>query len=276
MHSVLIAFAATGLASVAQAFTKPGASTWGPLLTPDLSTPVTAGETFKITWDPETHPTDGVTVSLVLCHGPSSNCVPSDTAIVEGLPASQKSYQWSVPSDLAPGKQATDTGYGMLIIVDGTGEFQYSTQFSVLAGKGASSGSSSSGSGKPTVTASSTATDSAGNTILGPPAQQTGATSIADANPYNTTFSSGWWSTISPSGTVYSGTIPLTTYGGGSTLTTQTGSVVPAGTTIPATGVSTTATGAGVTAPTFTGAADRLGLNAASLAVAGVMALFAL
>lgn len=38
MHSVLIALAATGLASVAHAFTKPGASTWGPLLTPDLST----------------------------------------------------------------------------------------------------------------------------------------------------------------------------------------------------------------------------------------------
>lgn len=236
---------------------------------------MTAGETFEVTWDPESHKTDGVTVSLVLCHGPSTNCVPSDTAIVEGLPAAQKSYQWSVPSDLAPGKQATDTGYGMLIIVDGTGEFQYSTQFSVLAGKGASSGSSSSASGKPTSTV--TASSSGGSIILGPPAQTAGATSVTFATSYNGTLSSGWWSTISPSGTVYSGGVPVTTFGGGSTLTTQTGSAsVPAGTTVPATGVSTTATGAGVTAPTFTGAADRLGLNAAGFAVAGVVAMFAL
>lgn len=77
-----------------------------------------------MTWDPEDHPTDGVTVSLVLCTGPSSNCVPADTAIASGIPAAQKSYDWKVPCDLAPGQQNTATGYGMLIIVDGTGEFQ--------------------------------------------------------------------------------------------------------------------------------------------------------
>jgi hypothetical protein len=85
---------------------------------------VTQGEPFTVTWDPESHPTDGVTVSLVLCHGPGSNCVLSDTAIAEGIPAGQKSYDWNVPCDLAPGVQSTSTGYGMLIIVDGTGEFQ--------------------------------------------------------------------------------------------------------------------------------------------------------
>ena len=122
MHSILLLAAA--LATSAVAYTKPGANTWGPLLTPDLSNSVTQGQEFTVTWDPESHPTDGVTVSLVLCHGPSSNCVPSDDAIASGIPASQKSFKWEVPCDLSVGTQGTDTGYGMLIIVDGTGEFQ--------------------------------------------------------------------------------------------------------------------------------------------------------
>lgn len=141
MHSSILV--AAGLAAVAQAFTQPGAQTWGPLLTPDTThvcglhidlwrqktnsgptQAVTQGKDFTITWDPEDHPTDGVTVSLVLCHGPGSNCVLSDSAIASGLPADQKSYDWSVPCDLAPGTASTSTGYGMLIIVDGTGEFQ--------------------------------------------------------------------------------------------------------------------------------------------------------
>jgi hypothetical protein len=50
--------------------------------------------------------------------------VPADTAIASGLPASQKSFDWSVPCGLAVGTQNTDSGYGMLIIVDGTGEYQ--------------------------------------------------------------------------------------------------------------------------------------------------------
>lgn len=113
-----------GLAAFAQAFTQPTAATWGPLLTPDLTSPVTQGQTFTVTWDPQSHPTDGVTVSLVLCHGPSTNCVTSSSAIVEGVPAGQKSYSWTVPCDLAAGQQSTETGYGMLIIVDGSGEYQ--------------------------------------------------------------------------------------------------------------------------------------------------------
>jgi hypothetical protein len=95
-----------------------------PKLTSLTFQPVTQGKDFSVTWDPASHPTDGVTVSLVLCHGPGSNCVLADSAIAEGIPAAQKSFDWKVPCDLAPGTQSTATGYGMLIIVDGTGEFQ--------------------------------------------------------------------------------------------------------------------------------------------------------
>ncbi|RMD43152.1 hypothetical protein DV735_g1887, partial [Chaetothyriales sp. CBS 134920] len=121
------------LASLAHAFTQPTTPSWGPLLTPDVNSPVTQGETYTITWDPESRPTDGVTVSLVLCSGPSTNCVTAPSAIVEGIPAAAKSYSWAVPCSLSPGTASTETGHGLLVIVDGTGEFQYSTQFSVLA-----------------------------------------------------------------------------------------------------------------------------------------------
>ena len=136
-------FIAGGLVAAVQAFTPPTTASWGPLTKPDLSSPVTQGETYEVTWDPESHPTDGVTVSLVLCRGPSSNCVPDSTALMEGVPAAAKSISWTVACDLPAGTQATDSGYGMLIIVDGTGEFQYSTQFSVLASDNCGSTSSS-------------------------------------------------------------------------------------------------------------------------------------
>lgn len=132
-------FLLSGLLSLANAFTQPQSSpTWGALLAPDSSNPVTRGQDFVITWDPNyggvTRPVDGVTVSLVLCRGNSNNCALGQTAIVEGIPAGDKQYTWSVPCDLPAGEANTDTGNGMLIIVDGTGEFQYSMQFSVLAG----------------------------------------------------------------------------------------------------------------------------------------------
>lgn len=116
--------AAAGLFAVAQAYTQPvQPPTYGSLLTPDVNNPVTTGQDYTITWSPK-QPADGVTVSLVLCNGPSSNCVLQPNAIVEKIPAAQGSYKWSVPCSLPSGVQATATGYGMLIIVDGTGEFQ--------------------------------------------------------------------------------------------------------------------------------------------------------
>lgn len=115
---------AAGLVAIAQAFTPPvQPPSYGALLTPNTQSPVTTGQTFQVTWDPLT-PTDGVTVSLVLCNGPSTNCVLQNTAIASGIPAAQASYSWSVPCSLPAGVQDTATGYGMLIIVDGTGQFQ--------------------------------------------------------------------------------------------------------------------------------------------------------
>jgi len=284
MHSAL--FFAAGLATLAQAFTQPGAHTWGPLLAPDTSSSVTQGKDFTVTWDPESHPTDGVTVSLVLCHGPGSNCVLSGSAIAEGLPASQKSFDWKVPCDLAPGVQSTSTGYGMLIIVDGTGEFQYSTQFSVLASS-ACSGSSGAPSGLSSVLSSvsgtATITASGGSSIvLGPPAYQTGSQGSSSWGNWSTaaapTGSSTW--TDLPGTTVIvstSGSMTYTYYGGSTTATGVSTAVVGATTfsTVPA---STTVAGASTTGPatpTFTGGVAQLGSSIAGIVVAGAVAVLA-
>lgn len=137
-------FLLSGIAALANAYTKPqDTPTWGALLLPNVDTPVTRGKPFDITWDPKygdpNRPIiDGQTVSLVLCRGDSKSCNPDATAIVEGVPVRGTNgdfkWTWNVPCDLRAGVKDTATGTGMLIIVDQTGEFQYSTQFSVEQG----------------------------------------------------------------------------------------------------------------------------------------------
>lgn len=73
------------------------------------------------TWDPTTPGT----VTLVLLKGPATDAVPQ-YAIVEKTP-NDGSYQWSPSTDLAPG----DTGYGIQLIDDATGQYQYTTQFGI-------------------------------------------------------------------------------------------------------------------------------------------------
>ncbi|KIW90738.1 uncharacterized protein Z519_08521 [Cladophialophora bantiana CBS 173.52] len=281
MPSLVASLLAAGLATLAQAYTAPGEQTWGPLLTPDLSNPVTQGEDFTVTWDPEDHPTDGVTVSLVLCHGPSTNCVLQDTAIASGIPAAQKSFDWKVPCDLAPGTKNTDTGYGMLIIVDGTGEFQYSTQFSCLKSDSCSSSSSSSPvlSFSASTSVSGTSTVSGGSIILGPPAYQTGTNTWGSSG--NSTWAttatktgSSWATATASSGSfTYSGgysTLPGTTVIASSTLATATAATTAAGQS------SGAASAPAASASTFAGGAGQVGYSAAGLVIAGAVAVLAL
>ncbi|KAK4901299.1 hypothetical protein LTR27_001857 [Elasticomyces elasticus] len=105
------------------AYTKPvGSEPEGnPIYQPGLNSIVPAGENFTVTWDPTT---DG-TVTLVLLKGPAANAVPQ-YAIVEKIENSG-SYVWTVSTDLAPG----ETGYGLQLIDDKTGAYQYTTQFGV-------------------------------------------------------------------------------------------------------------------------------------------------
>ncbi|KAK4934494.1 hypothetical protein LTR10_024256 [Elasticomyces elasticus] len=281
--------AAAGLASFAQAYTAPGAQTWGPLLTPDTSDPVTQGQTALVTWDPESHPTDGVTVSLVLCHGPSTNCVDSPTAIASGIPAAQKSYSWNVPCDLAAGTQNTDTGYGMLIIVDGTGEFQFSTQFSVLANSSCSGGSGGSSSSSSSASASSSSASVVSSTTTAPVSSSTVSTSSGSSWGSSTSRNHSQSSTsVNSSGSASATTNTSSSAASGSSATSTPASstVVVSGTstyTVVASGTTTFASASPMSATssaaqsTFTGgAAPQAGLSGAGLVIAGAFAVLAI
>lgn len=92
-------------------------------ITPDTSQIVPAGKPFEITWQPTTTNT----VSLVLLKGPAINVIPQ-YAIVEGIPNTGK-FTWTPDTGLEA--TASNTGYGIQIIDDVNGQYQYSTQFGI-------------------------------------------------------------------------------------------------------------------------------------------------
>ncbi|KAJ5122024.1 hypothetical protein N7526_008961 [Penicillium atrosanguineum] len=127
VFSALMAFAA--------AYTQPDynkAPQGNPIYTPSLQEQVPKGAPFQITWDNNL----GSKVSLVLLRGPSTNVVPLET-IVENID-NTGSYTWTPSASL----EVDTTHYGILLVVEGTGAYQWSTQFGISAGAVVSSSSS--------------------------------------------------------------------------------------------------------------------------------------
>jgi hypothetical protein len=93
-------------------------------ITRPLNEIVPACKAFTISWQPTT----SNSVSLVLLRGPSTNVLPIAT-IVTGIPNSG-SYSWTPSSGL----EADTTHYGLQLIDDVTGQYQYSTQFGISKG----------------------------------------------------------------------------------------------------------------------------------------------
>jgi hypothetical protein len=113
---------AAALVSVAAAWTTPvGEPKGNPITEPGAQTIVKAGEPFEIKWNPTTTGT----VTLLLLRGPSTNVVPL-YAIVEKTPNSG-SYKWTPSTSL----EDDVTHYGIQLIDDATGQYQYTTQFGV-------------------------------------------------------------------------------------------------------------------------------------------------
>jgi hypothetical protein len=90
-------------------------------ITRPLNEVVPACKAFTITWQPTTTNT----VSLLLLRGPSTNVVPIQT-LAEGINNSG-SFAWTPASSL----EADTTHYGLQLIDDVTGQYQYSTQFGI-------------------------------------------------------------------------------------------------------------------------------------------------
>jgi hypothetical protein len=85
---------------------------------------VPACKPFSITWQPTTPNT----VSVLLLKGPATNVVKFGPSLAEGI-ANSGSLAWTPSADL----EATTgpNGYGIQIIDDVTGQYQYSTQFGI-------------------------------------------------------------------------------------------------------------------------------------------------
>ncbi|PKX89591.1 GPI anchored serine-threonine rich protein [Aspergillus novofumigatus IBT 16806] len=122
MRFVTVAISA--LVTMASAYTQPDyskAPQGNAILKPGLNEQVPVGKPYTITWDPTTQGP----VSLVLLRGPSTNVVPLST-IVESIP-NTGSYSWTPSTDL----ENDVTHYGLLLVVEGTGQYQWSTQFGI-------------------------------------------------------------------------------------------------------------------------------------------------
>jgi hypothetical protein len=96
----------------------------GNAITRPLNEVVPACKPFTITWQPSTPNT----VSVLLLKGPSTNVVKFGPSLAEGI-ANSGSLVWTPSADL----EATtgNTGYGIQLIDDVTGQYQYSTQFGI-------------------------------------------------------------------------------------------------------------------------------------------------
>ncbi|KAK7537481.1 GPI anchored serine-threonine rich protein [Phyllosticta citribraziliensis] len=131
----LFALFTAGLATLVKAEDLPNGNA---IYLPGTGSIVPVGKPFDITWNPTT-PYSGGTVSLYLCKGPSSNCV-TVGSIATGT-ENDGLYSWTPETSLADSNG--DTGYGMKIVFDSNGAYQWSTQFGI-SNKGSASSSSSS------------------------------------------------------------------------------------------------------------------------------------
>ncbi|KAL0634037.1 hypothetical protein Q9L58_007055 [Maublancomyces gigas] len=148
MKASIFAVATSALFSFAAAWTAPvGANPQGnPISKPGLNEVVPAGTPYTITWAP----TSASTVTLLLLRGPSTNVVPL-YALGEKIP-NTGSFTWVPASDL----EADVTHYGIELIEDDTGFYQYTTQFGISNSGPVVVSSSSTSAAAPVPTTSST------------------------------------------------------------------------------------------------------------------------
>jgi hypothetical protein len=236
--SIITFFA--GLAA-AQIHAPVGEPSGNPITRP-LNEVVPTCEQFTITWQPTTPNT----VSVLLLKGPSTNVVKFGPSIAEGI-SNSGSLAWTPASTL----EATNgpNGYGIQIIDDVTGQYQYSTQFGISAGNCEVVVSSSMIEPSSVAVASSTpeASYSAGYGASTPAASHTpiplpSAVHSSEA-PYPTTVMTSVAVPAYSTGVHANGTVPMPTAG-----TNATTSRLPEATTNAASGVQAALSFAGAAA----------------------------
>jgi hypothetical protein len=244
------------LAPLAAAYTTPtGTGPVGnPISQPGLNTIVPVDETFTITWDPTTKGT----VSLVLLKGPAENLIPV-YAIAEKIENSG-SYTWDPKSTLEPSEGAK--GYGIQLIDDATGQYQYTTQFGISNANYNSASSASSSAAAPS-SYSSSAVSSAVSSVHSSAASAHTSASVSVSEIKQVTSSA----VIAPVTTAAPYTIPNNT-----TSVYATG-VVPSSF---STGVAKPTSGNSSTVEPSTGSASNMAASFGGLVIAAGVAIFAL
>jgi hypothetical protein len=167
--------ALSALVAVVSAFTDPDYSqspSGNPIALPGLDELVPVGKPYTITWTPTTPGK----VSIILLRGPSSNVVPIDT-LADGVD-NTGTFIWTPSTSL----ENDVTHYGLEIIVEGTGQYQYSTQFGIKNDKAPTYPSSSS---KPPASSSASYSSSSSKASLVP----------------ITTYTTVYCSSVAPTGT---------------------------------------------------------------------------
>lgn len=122
--SLVITLLTTLIPALTTAYTKPDYNKepkGNAISKPGLDDPVEAGKPYTIEWKADTPGP----ISIVLLRGPSNNVKPIDT-LAEKI-NNNGTFEWTPSKDLEP----DTTHYGIMIVVEESGQYQYSTQFGV-------------------------------------------------------------------------------------------------------------------------------------------------
>ncbi|KAJ5526836.1 hypothetical protein N7513_010995 [Penicillium frequentans] len=260
------------LAAFAAAYTQPDYTkdpSGNPIAYPSLNEQVPEGAPFKIQWDP----TLGDKVSLVLLRGPSSNVVPLET-IVENID-NTGSYEWTPSTSLT----VDTTHYGILLVVEGTGAYQWSTQFGISAAAGSSSVSASTTAVAATSTPETIVTviDNETTTICPETETQATATASVTETPAVSAVPTSW-STMIESTEVTTTICPETETGAATTIPMPTGSLTrrpmkPSTSPAMSVGASATTSATPSATPAYNGAGQKtISFGAVVAAMFAVMA----
>ncbi|KAJ9191472.1 hypothetical protein DTO166G4_2009 [Paecilomyces variotii] len=271
--SILSALAATVSAATTPDYSQ--GPSGNPIALPGLNDQVPVGQPYQIKWQPTT-PGD---VSIWLLRGPSSNVQPIAT-LASNIPNSGE-FTWTPSTSL----QDDVTHYGLIIIVEGTGQYQYSTQFgikndAVAAGTTSAAVAPTSAAAVKTtaapVTSSSSSVAVAVESTTASSTETTEATvktaikSITTSSaPAETTQTTAATPAIPPSNSAAASPSTVTQAASSSTPVTPT-TFSSSSITTPTNRQSSSPT------PTYTGGADRKTAGFGAIAVAaGLMAVFA-
>ncbi|KAJ9294214.1 hypothetical protein DTO271G3_7076 [Paecilomyces variotii] len=276
MRFFAISFLSALAATVSAATTTPDYSqgpSGNPIALPGLNDQVPVGQPYQIKWQPTT----AGDVSIWLLRGPSNNVQPIAT-LASNIPNSGE-FTWTPSTSL----QDDVTHYGLIIIVEGTGQYQYSTQFgikndAVAAGTASAAVASTSAAAVKTttaapVTSSSSVVESttASSTEITEATVKTAIKSTATTSaPAETTQTTAATPAVPPSNSAAASPSTVTQAASSSTPLTPT--------TFSSSTISTPTNSQSSSSPTptFTGGADRKTAGLGAIAVAaGLMAIFA-